>query len=319
MAVKQEELQPQSQQPAQPEEGQDPASGARQDAVSEAPSPAPTTQDSAGPAADGQPSSLEMNLRPFLEQQVAAAIQPVLNEFRQQMTQAVVQQTARTAAQAPAPLAGERQPLAQAAQQVQAQLPSYEQLTGSADLTRAQPERREPEGPQLLPTGAVRSAVQTIGRQGEHWLQWLLVAGLTAGLTALLTESSHAALQRRADQGLHTLLEKMSAALPDGVINQEMRGKTERTLQTILRESLDAVFAEATRAALQQGGLAAIRGSLNGDSGGALRSVEETLRAMADAIMAVLRRHQQTVIRLLIALALLALASSLGQSDDKKS
>lgn len=345
MAVKQEELQPQSPLSAQPEEGQGPTSGAQQGSGSQAELPAPTTQEPAGRAADEPASTAEMNLSQFLEQEIAAAIQPVLHDFRKQVTQAMAEQTeaapaidagepgapgeahqgqgiqqpVQQTAQSPAPQAGERQPLVQAAQQVQAQLPPQEQLVESAERTRAQLERREPQGAQPPPTGAVRSALQTIERLGEQWLQWLLTAGLTAGLSALLTDSTHAAIQRRADDGLHAIVEKMFEALPDGANNRGIRDKTERTLQAILHEALDAVFGVATRAALQQGGTEAIRGALHGDSGGALSSVEPTLRAMAEALMAVLRRHQQTIFRLGIAIALLAVASSLGQSDHKKS
>jgi hypothetical protein len=153
--------------------------------------------------------------------------------------------------------------------------------------------------------------LQTVENVCVQWLQALLVAGLTA----LLAESTHGAIQHRAEQGLHLLLQKLFAAIPDASNNQEMLGKTERALQAILRESLDAVFVQGTRATVQLGGQQAIEKTLHGDFGEARRCVENTFRARADALGVVLARQWQTVLRLAIALALLALESALANSN----
>ena len=92
-----------------------------------------------------------------------------------------------------------------------------------------------------------------------------------------------------------------------------MQGKIERTLQLVLRESLDAVFAECVRTAVQQGGQQTVQQSLHGDFRGALRKVEDSLKIMLAALIVVLRRQQQTIVRLLLAVALLALENSLVQ------
>jgi hypothetical protein len=156
--------------------------------------------------------------------------------------------------------------------------------------------------------------VQAVEHQSAQWLQSLLVAGVGA----LLSGSTRLAVQQRAEQGLHAVLQKLFDAAPDDVMTQEVRAKTERTLQLILRESLDAVFAEGVRTSLQQGGQQTVQQSLQGDFRGASRKVEDTLRVMMDALMAVLRRHLQTIVRLLLALILLALANSIVQPEKAK-
>lgn len=357
MAVTQEGVLQQQPEAAQPGQAVNSASETQSSSSSQAPSPTGTVQGQAGNAAQGQAPSPESSFSQVLEQQIAQAIQPVLDEFRQNLAQAMEQQ----AAPVPAPVAGvdgagmpqeqgaqqpvqqqgaqaagqqpigqqqptaqapaaqqpaSQQTLGQAAQQVQTQLPQQVQQAESVGQTAAQPESQDKQG-QGLPspvTGALRPVLQTAERQGEQWLQSLLVAGLTA----LLTESTHAAIQQRAEHGLHTLLQKLFESVPDGASNQEMQVKTERTLQTILRESLGAIFTEGIRTTVQQGGQQAIQESLHGDFGSALRQLEDTLKAMAEALIAVLRRQWPNVLRLLLALVLLALESSLAQSSADK-
>jgi hypothetical protein len=56
-----------------------------------------------------------------------------------------------------------------------------------------------------------------------------------------------------------------------------------------------------------------VQQSLHGDFRGALSTVEDTLKILLAAFVAVLRRHQQTIVRLLLAVALLTLENSLVQ------
>ena len=361
MAVTQEELLRQPPEAAQPGQAPNAASGTQPASSSQAPSPA--MQAPAGTAAQGQAPSSELDFSQLLEQQIAQAIQPVLDEFRQNVAQVMEQQTApvlspatstdgagtwqgtaqgqgiqqqpvqqqpvqqQPVQQQGAPSVAQQpvaqQPLGQSTQQAQTQQAQAQPLqqaqqqmqpTESAGPSSGQPESRDQQGLQGPVTGALQPALQAVERHGEQWLQSVLVAGLTA----LLTESTHAAIQQRAEHGLHTLLQKLFEAVPDGVSNQEMLDKTERTLQAILRESLDAIFAGGMRTTVQQGGQQAIQESLHGNFGGALRRVEDTLKAMVEALLAVLRRQWQNVLRLLLALVLLALESSLAQSSASK-
>jgi hypothetical protein len=160
-------------------------------------------------------------------------------------------------------------------------------------------------------SGVLPSLVQMVGRSSAQWLQSLLVAGLGA----LLAEATHAAVQQRAERSLHILLQKAFEAAPPDFANQEIQKKAERTLQLILREALDAVFAEGVRTSVQEGSKQTIQQSLRGDFGGALRKVEEMPKVMIAALVMVLRRHQQTILRLFLALLLLAVDYSLEQSE----
>jgi hypothetical protein len=85
--------------------------------------------------------------------------------------------------------------------------------------------------------GALGPAVQAVAHQGAQSL-------LAAGLGALLAETTRAAVQQQAEQGLHRLLQTLFETAPAGIANPEMQGKIERTLQLVLHESLEAVFAE---------------------------------------------------------------------------
>jgi hypothetical protein len=156
--------------------------------------------------------------------------------------------------------------------------------------------------------------VQAVGRSSAQWLQSLLAAGLGA----LLAESTHTTIQQRAEQDLHTLLKKAFEAAPVDFANQELREKVERTLQLILREALDAVFTEGVRASVQQGGQHTLQQALRGDFGGALKTVEKMPQVMLAALIAVLRRHQQTILRMLLALVLFEVGSALGNSEQAK-
>jgi hypothetical protein len=304
-------------------------------------SQAPTSQDTQGRALGEQAPSTDQDFRHALEQQIAQAIQPVLADFREQLAQEMSPQTSGTpgpsqdgqqSGRSASPASGTPTGGPQAApQQPRAQVtPSAtggQQVTGQP-VSPSQPQQGAPVAPggqatsgaeqtevpvkniaQRPVSGALAPAMQTVEQTGAQWLQSILVAGFGA----LLSESTHAAVQQRAEQGLHTLLEKLFAAAPDGTTNQDMLRKSEGTLQLILRESVDAVFAEGTRTALQQGGQQTVQQSLHGDFGGALRKVQDTLKALVAALLAVLRRHQQTMFRLLLALALLALENSLAQ------
>jgi hypothetical protein len=134
----------------------------------------------------------------------------------------------------------------------------------------------------------------------------------------LLAESTRAAIQKPAECVLHALLQNVFQAVPGGASNQEILAKTEATLQAMLREVLDVAFSQAMRDTLLQKGQQAIRETIHGDFRAALKMVEDTLKAMADALVAVLRREVQRVLRLVLTLVLLALTSSLEQSDKAK-
>jgi hypothetical protein len=64
---------------------------------------------------------------------------------------------------------------------------------------------------------------------------------------------------------------------------------------------------------VQQGGQQTIQHSLHGDIGAALKQVPEMLQAIVTALIDVLRRHLQTILRLALALALLAFEHTLEQ------
>jgi hypothetical protein len=287
-------------------------------------------QSSRDSVAGGQTPNADLGVSQILEQHIAQAIQPVLDEFRQQLAQGVAQQTAAEHVSASGEPASGPQGPTQPPPTQQLPVQSSPQPTAAQPTPASQPQQAAPSTPrnqvgvqtqavdqhvaERPHAGALAPVVQAVEHQGAQWLQSLLVAGLGA----LLSESNRAAAQQRAEHALHTLLQKVFESVPDGVTTPEMPGKIERTLQVILHESLDAVFAEGVRTTVQQGGQQSVQHSLHGDFRGALRTGEDTLRVMLDALIAVLRRHQRTILRLALAMMLLALENSLVQPEKAK-
>lgn len=302
----------------------------------------------------GAPSSATTNFSQLLEQQIAQAIQPVLNELWRDVTQTVgrtVDQEMKAEATTPsheqstppqmdqgpaaAPQASQtpaqQKPSQPAAQQAEQQQPgpsttqAQEQPAEKEKAVGPVPPRSEQAGSQgqqnLLQQGlsqqlgvTLRPVLKVAEQQSEQWLQAVVVAGLTA----LLSEPTHAAIQQRAEQGLHELLQKAFEALPGGANNHALQTQTEVLLQAILRDSLDAIYSQGVRAALEQQGEQAVRDSLHRDFGGALRQLENAAKAMTEALVGALRHQWPGVLRLLLQVILKALEISLEESLSSK-
>lgn len=273
----------------------------------------------------------DLDFSKSIEQQISQAIQPVLDEFRQQMAHTMEQQiqaesVTNTAGGLAAPevQAAPTIPQPAAASEAQATPSAPQQPTPpAAPSPLAQPAQlagetaaqaahvvQDQQGTQHLLTGTLRPALQVMEHQAEQWLQSLLVAALGA----LLAESTRSAIQQRADQGLHILLQKTFEALPQSSNSKELQAQTERTLQSILRDSLEAVFTQARLPATQQQGEQALRESLHGNFAAALKSIEDTVKALFEALVAVLREQWQRVLRLLLRALLVVLEGSLEKS-----
>jgi hypothetical protein len=277
-------------------------------------------QQAAGPESGGADSGFSQTLA----QQVAQAIQPVLDDFRQQVTQTLQQQTEAISETGQASQAGpsatgapppteESQP-AQESQPPRPEAPEREQrpsgkVTQAVQQAVQQVAQQAPVAPSTV-TEALRPVLKTVERDGKVWLEAMLVAGLTM----LLSDATRAVIQQRGEQGIHTLMQKAFEAAPSGANNQEMKAKTEYALQTILQGSLDAIFAQGTRAAVQSSGQAAIQGSFRGDFSAALSAVVDVLKAIAQALINVIREQWQMLLRLALAIAALAVANALEQS-----
>jgi hypothetical protein len=277
---------------------------------------AATTQDSPGSAPQGQQMGTEPNFSQSLEQQISQAIQPVLNEFRQQMAQAIIQQKEATPVPSTDGQAAPQAPAAPPTQQPAGQQPPSQTPTQQAQPTRpeGQPGIRESvsqaqQGAQNLVASAVRPAVQLAEQQGQQWLEALLIAGLAA----LLAESTRNAIEQRAEQGLHTLLQKAFEPLPKNATSQELQAQAERTLQAILQAALVAVFTQALLPRTQEGEQA-IRKSLHGDFAAGRSALQDIVKAIFEAIVTALRQQWQRVLRLLLGVLLLALEGSLEKS-----
>ena len=186
-------------------------------------------------AASGETQSTDAGFSQALEQHITQAIQPALDDFRQQMAQAAQDLSDQMTAM-PTRGAG-KSGTGQEAPTVPTQQPATPQKPEQSAAPEAAPQQREGEQaqesqPQQALTqvqhvgrplaDALTSAAQTVGHSSGQWLQSLLVAGLGA----LLAETTHATVQQRAEQGLHTLLQKAFEAAPADFANQEMLEKT---------------------------------------------------------------------------------------------
>lgn len=271
-----------------------------------------------------------------LEQQISRAIQPALEDFRRQMAQTLEREVERMPGVAPsapsAPANAATEPLtataedtaqhaAEAAQSGTALLGQVAQRaqtavseTASQSVGKLQQQLTDiTDTVQPAVNNTIRPALERVERQGEEWATSLLVAALMA----LLTESSRRFIEQHAESGLHALTQKLFETAPDGVTTPEMPGKVEAALMAIVRDTLDALFAEGMRASVQHGGQAAIQQSFHGDFGAAVNGVEEIGKRMGETLVTALRQQWSTVLRLVLALALLALDSALAESGRK--
>jgi hypothetical protein len=313
---------------------------------------------SASPATRVESSGAAMELSRLLEQQLAQAIQPVLDEFWQQVTQTVEhtvdqQLEAEAATPSPEPRAAHepdrgrtdvsraddmkaQQHASQTSPQQAEKQQSGPGVEEQADGKQAQPaapeQAVESERPQEEQPGSQgqedllrQSLLQQMGTTlhpalqiAEQQSEQWLRAVVIAGLAALLSESTHVVLQQRAEQGLHELLQKTFEALPADASSRDLQAQTELVLQAILRETFDEIYSQQVRTTLEQQGELAVRDSLHRDFEGALRQLEDVPKVMSDALVTALRHQWQHVLRLLLRFALKGLEISLEQSLSSK-
>jgi len=300
-------------------------------------------QDTGGQTSNGAQGAL--NGQAFsqqLQEQIAQALKPVLADFRQQVTRNIEEQeevkqmpesvaegleretrptqssdgesgdTQQSDAEQSAPeqsAQGQSAPSrAQSEEQDQSQ-------AGAQDGQQAQEPEQEQGGIKGVVSGnlgpALDVGLRLVEHQAEQWLQSMI----TAGLDALLTETTRLAAQERASRGLHVGLEKAFSALPDSATTRDLRVQTEKTLQAILREAIDAVFAERARAALQEHGGLVSQEITHRNFTGALQHAQHGVQALLQEVIEVLRRQWQRVLRLLLRLVLTALQDSLAPGE----
>jgi len=305
------------------------------------PSPAPEIH---GHAGDGQP--LDPAFQQQIQKQLQEAIRPVLADFHLQVEQAaermvqtdiqhdtngkggaensqqvVARSDAETGA---APSPGQQSSGAQSSPQT----PDSEQDSATADANPAGggtgdmqlPARQESSAVTSSQGGAStgqpqsswqqlqQAAVRLAERQAEAWLQAVLVSGLDA----ILAEPMRARAQQRAEDGLRAALNKAFEPLPKNATIRELREQTERTLSAILREVLDTVYAPQVRSDLEQRGKSISRDLSHGEFKGGLQQGEDALRMLVEALIPVIRRQWQRLLRLLLRMILIALQDTLG-------
>jgi BMFP domain-containing protein YqiC len=255
-------------------------------------------------SASEQGTVSEPSFSQLLAQQVSQAIQPVLDEFQQQVAQTLERSSEATSQ---AGQGGQTaQPSIQEAQPAQPEAPPQGEQTLFGKAAQVA------QAPQSTVKDALRPALKSVEEAVERNSKDMLQAWLAAGLTMLLTETTRTLVQQSADQGLHTLTQKAFESAPDGLNNNhEVQTRTEAALQTVVHRSLDALFAEGMRATVQREGQAVIQESFRGDFSSALKDVEDILKAVGEALLNMLREQWRMLLRLALGLALLALAGSL--------
>jgi hypothetical protein len=287
-----------------------------------------------GSERDQRPAS-EEELQGLLEQQITQAIEPVLAEFRAQMTQAVQQEMEHAFSGTIGDSSGggrqsdggdvesevveKRAPSAQQNEQPAQQ--REQEAGGGEDHQQESQSKSEAGKGQSLPGQITRrlqpvssTLVQGLEHKAGDWMQSMIVAGLTAALS----EASRGAIQGAAEKGLDAVLERTFDALPESANTGELRTQTQRTLHTILDDVFDAVYAEDIRKELQAHGQKTAQSLIRRDLDGALEAVKSALQTVGEEIVSVLRRQWQKVLRLLLKLIMTALDSALP-GDERES
>jgi hypothetical protein len=112
------------------------------------------------------------------------------------------------------------------------------------------------------------------------------------------------------------LLAKGYEAAPEGTLSPDLQGQIERTLQTILRDTIEALFSEDVRTSIVHEASEAVGSAVHGDLGAATKSVQSAGMAIVDELVRVLRRQWQKVLRLVFKAVLAALENSVDDDDD---
>jgi hypothetical protein len=308
---------------AEHDEQHQPSTRASNTAKAQPQAPEPP-EESENEGQERQPARSQPDINKFIELQISEAIQPILADFRKQMTQAVQQEMEQALAEdGPGAQLQEQAREEPETTEVRAPMSQQEQhITGEQPVQQSDeshpPAKREDEdGEQGLIVHRLRPVFAAmlggLEDHAEDWLHSMLMAGLAAGFS----EAARAGIEKAAEERLGALLRRIFASMPDSSMKRELQPQAERTLHAILHEVLDAIFADDVRNEVQSSTERATRAMVHRDFGQARAEVQGALEVVVQKIISVQRRQWQRVLRLLFKIILAMLEDSLSSSEQE--
>jgi uncharacterized membrane-anchored protein YjiN (DUF445 family) len=154
----------------------------------------------------------------------------------------------------------------------------------------------------------VKEVVTEVGEQATPALAQVL-------LDALFSDTVREQLLQQAEDGLQELLDSTIEALPDTGAASGLTTELDRTrnqLQSMVREMIDSLFSESTRAEFEQHVKDATRRLTEGDSDGAKDEAELAGKTLLSDMLDVLQDHWGQILRILLTVIAKALQEAIA-------
>ena len=288
-----------------------------------------------GRAVEGQAASATGDeFGETIRRQIAEALQPALDQFRQQ-TVATVRSELDQALQ----LDGDQAPAANQAADRDGrgtddrgsgrEHSSGEQGAsgGRASMRQADRQREDDqtddEAPQETGTSAphglqvltpllskpmVKIVVALLEQQGEEWLR----SQFKSIVETLFSETRRESIQRQVEETLFSLLGASLEVVPDRSVRRELLREAEETLGSLLQDTFDKVFAGSARDDLERHGEKAIHALVHRDLPEALQEGTRALESLVRGLVDVIEEHWEQVLQVLIQLIVKVLQERIG-------
>lgn len=276
-----------------------------------------------GEVVEGRPpGNAGEQLGDAIRQQIAEALQPALDQFREQTVATVrheldralqldgsqVSDGPRAAERDDRDLAdrgssedeGRRQPTRSR------ERPTTDDADRRRDGDRAADESPQDDGgaasrglqllTPLLSKPMVKIAIALVEQQGEEWLR----AQFKSIVEALFSESRREQVQRRVEDTLFSLLRASLEIVPDRGVRRELLEDAEETLGALIEDTFAKVFAGSAREDLERHGEKAIHALVHRDLPEALQEGTQALEAIIRGLVKVVEEHWEQVIQLFV-------------------
>jgi hypothetical protein len=167
--------------------------------------------------------------------------------------------------------------------------------TADATETRADGERGSGLLSQLG-TSIAGAVPQLLAAQSEEAVK----AFLDSVLDRILSDSMRETIRSEAEESADELLAAMLQIVPDQDTRRDLLRQSEPLLRSLLRESVETIFDGDCRDALQRHLESAVEALADGEIGEALRQVVEGLKELVEGVLGVLQRHWVQVMGIIL-------------------
>ena len=287
-----------------------------------------------GAVAGRAPTDDGRELRDTIRQQIAEALQPALDQFRQQTVTTVRSELDRALqlddGQSPAGDQATRRADRSADGRGSSQDDGRQERSASGGRSSMRDDDRQREGDRtedkasqeadtsashglqslapLLSKPMMKVVIALLEHQGEEWLR----SQFKAAVETLFSEPRREGIQQQIDEILHSLLRASLEVVPDRAVRKELLKEAEQTLSTLIEDTFDKVFAGSARDALERHGEKAIHALVHRDLPEALREATKAVESLIRGLAEVIEEHWEQVFQILVQLIVKVLQERIG-------